>query len=240
MAKVTCMVLLIIMANPYISCVGNSAIASDGRFVRLDTGVVKDTKTSLEWTIGPEEPTSWYMAKSWVKDLAVDGGGWRMPNKAEMKTLYQKGIGPRNMNPLLKTTGWWIWSVGDRNSSTAWGFSLKHNYSDWLPKTKSVDSRAFAVRSLADKAKFLSQANTMLKEEIVAIENKWKKALQWKTDEYQKLKDIFNSSQNTIQMLTEEKESLKLSQRNRFIIIGVLFFLVGLIGGFFVGRQQKK
>ena len=72
-----------------------------------DGGIVKDPNTGLEWMAGPDRDTNWYEAKSWVQSL---GSGWRMPTLDELAGLYKKGAGPRNMTPLLKTTGWWVWS----------------------------------------------------------------------------------------------------------------------------------
>ena len=85
-------------------------VAHDGTFIAYASGVVRDTKTGLEWIAGPDRNTTWYTAKSWVESLSIDGGGWRMPTREELKSLYQKGAGKRNMTPLLKTTGWFVWS----------------------------------------------------------------------------------------------------------------------------------
>jgi len=216
------------------------ATSDHDRFTKSHAGVVKDARTGFEWIVGPDESTSWYMAKSWVQKLAVNGGGWRMPTKTELKTLYQKGTGKRNINPFFKTTGWWIWSAGDRNSSTAWGFSFKYGYADWLSKTKFVNSRAFAVRSLEDQAQFLQQTNARLKERIAVLDNELEKALKQNTEEYVELKAFYDSFQSTIQKLTKENKRLQYSRRNKLIILGTLLLLCGLIGGFFVGRQLKK
>jgi hypothetical protein len=76
--------------------------APDGRFIPGDRrGVVKDTKTGLEWFAGPDKDTTWDEAKAWTESLSVDGGGWRMPTRDEVKGLHTKGAGPHNVSPLF-------------------------------------------------------------------------------------------------------------------------------------------
>ena len=133
-------------------------VARDGKYCQYSTGVVKDTSTGLEWYVGPDRRTKWHEAKAWVEKLNVAGGGWRMPTKNELKALYQKGAGTRNMTPLLKTTGWWVWSGETKGSSSAWFFNFNEGYvfrrrqdnpgyEFWLLREGSPNGRGFAVRS---------------------------------------------------------------------------------------------
>jgi hypothetical protein len=120
-------------------------IGRDGRFIAYENGLVKDTKIGLEWVAGPDRDTTWQEARSWVQQLSIAGGGWRMPTIKELKTLYEKGAGPRNLTPLFKTTGWWVWSE-TRDS----GFILRFDFAgveDWEYPSTSLDGRGFAVRS---------------------------------------------------------------------------------------------
>ncbi len=117
-----------------------------GRFILCSSGVVRDTKTGLEWIAGPDRGTTWYQAKSWVESLSIDGGGWRMPTVEELKSLYQKGAGTRNMTPLLKTTGWWVWSGEANDSSSVWGFDFDYGEEYWK-YLLGYNCRVFAVRS---------------------------------------------------------------------------------------------
>jgi len=126
----------------------------DGVYVAYANGMVKDTKTGLEWKAGPDKDTDWNEARSWVQSLNLDGGGWRMPTTDELKTLYKKGAGNRNMVPLLKTTGWWVWSGETRGSSEA-GYFTFHGSGrrDWNYRhygSAYNGGRAFAVRSRND------------------------------------------------------------------------------------------
>ena len=122
-------------------------IARDGSFCKYANDIVKDTSTGLEWLAGPDRNTTWDEARSWVENLTVAGRGWRMPTREELKTLYQKGAGTRNMTPLLETTGWWVWSGETKDSSSAWAFDFHRGRELWSPRTSSRGPRSFAVRS---------------------------------------------------------------------------------------------
>jgi len=130
-----------------LSSSGEKEIANDGTLIADASGVVFDKKTGLEWFAGPDRGTTWNDAKAWVESLNVAGGGWRMPTREELKTLYQKGAGTRNMTSLLKTTGWWVWSGETRDSSSTWTFSFYLGYEFWFYRSSSDYFRGFAVRS---------------------------------------------------------------------------------------------
>ena len=120
----------------------------DGRFIADSNGIVRDIETGLEWFAGPDRETTWPEAKAWVESLNVDGGGWRMPTREELKTLYRPGAGTRNMTSLLKTTGWAVWSGETRDSSSAGGFYFHYGNELWGNRSDSNNGRGFAVRSL--------------------------------------------------------------------------------------------
>jgi hypothetical protein len=136
-------------------------IDSDGRFYAGENGIVLDTDTDLVWVVGPDRDTYFDDAKSWVENLSVAGGGWRMPTLRELQTLYQRGAGSKNMTPLLQTTAWWVWS-GQRHETRRimqyvyaynWGrkFDIFNDYDDGQRFTDGPASyygrRGFAVRS---------------------------------------------------------------------------------------------
>lgn len=134
--------------NTSASGTGATEVDRDGRFIKYASGVVWDTKTALEWFAGPDRATTWDEARSWVQSLAVAGGGWRMPTKEELKTLYKEGAGQRNMTPLLTTTGWWVWAGETEGPPSAWGFYFFGNgYELWANREDSLNYRGFAVRS---------------------------------------------------------------------------------------------
>jgi len=121
-------------------------VSRDGKFLHLSNGVVLDIKTSLEWIAGPDRDTTWDEAKGWMDNLKVAGGGWRMPTIDELETLYEKGKGSRNMTPLLKTTGWMVWSGETKDSSSARYFYFFSGDRGWRYRDFSLYARAFAMR----------------------------------------------------------------------------------------------
>ena len=127
----------------------SEVIKRDGQYVAYANGVVKDTKTGLQWIAGPDRNTSFNEARSWVQSLNLDDGGWRMPTMDELETLYEKGKGNRNMTSLLKTTGWFVWSGGTKGSSRSWGFDFQNGSRMRTSRYRSTKAigRAFAVRS---------------------------------------------------------------------------------------------
>jgi hypothetical protein len=121
-------------------------IGLDRHFISYDNGIVIDSKTGIEWIAGPDKDTTWDEARSWVDRLTVEGGDWRMPTREELRSLYEKGIGTRNMTPLLKTTGWWIWSGVKWGISSARVISFYQGLDYSRPLNDSGHSRGFAVR----------------------------------------------------------------------------------------------
>jgi hypothetical protein len=109
-------------------------------------GVIADTQSGLEWLVGPDRDTNYAQAEQWVAGCNVAGGGWRMPTRQELATLYQKGIGARNMDPAFKTTSTWVWAE-PRDSSSAWRFNFYNGREDWGYRTYWHSYRVFAVRS---------------------------------------------------------------------------------------------
>jgi hypothetical protein len=90
---------------------------------------------------------TWDEAKAWVESVTVDGGGWRLPTKEELKSLYKKGTGERNMTPLLKTTGWRVWSNETEGEAAAWYFNFYDGDYTWGTRESEGNPRVFAVRS---------------------------------------------------------------------------------------------
>ncbi len=125
---------------------GRVEIGRDETFIAYSNGVVRDTSTDLEWVVGPDRDMTWDEANSWVKGLTIDGGGWLMPTVNRLESLYKRGVGTRNMTPLLKTIGWWVWSDETADSSSMWNFNFHAGVRVSINRNTSNYSRAFAVR----------------------------------------------------------------------------------------------
>lgn len=119
----------------------------DDCYVKYDNGVIHDTKTDLEWYVGPDTDITWNKAKKWVDSLSIDGGGWRMPSKPELWALYQKGKGTRNISTFFDTTGWWVWASTGLEAKAKPGFSFDYGSESWEYSSMSSTSRVFAVRN---------------------------------------------------------------------------------------------
>lgn len=122
-------------------------VGSDIQFTAYDNGVVEDCITGLEWVAGPDEDTTWDEAVAWVESLSVDGGDWRMPAPEELKSLYEKNKGIRNMTGLLKTTGYFVWIAEHKD----WAFDFGFGDANWGTRKHSDDCRVFAVRFRKDR-----------------------------------------------------------------------------------------
>jgi hypothetical protein len=121
----------------------------DGRYVAFGNGVVVDTKTGLEWMAGPDRDMTWDEANAWVRSLGTDGGGWRLPTITELKSLFQRNMGHRNMTPLLKTNGWSVWSGEGKDTASRWAFRFQFGSVICYGRTYAYEGRVFAVRSPA-------------------------------------------------------------------------------------------
>jgi len=132
----------------------SSEAARDGAYIGYSNGIVKDTKTGLEWKAGPNKNTNWNKARSWVKSLNLDGGGWRMPTMDELQGLYKKGMGSHNLTSLLLNTTYkylYVWSGETEDSWLArfFGFAIGDRYEG--DRIISDNVRAFAVRSREER-----------------------------------------------------------------------------------------
>ena len=134
---------------------GTEVVAVDGDYTQYANGIVFDRRTGLEWYVGPDEDITWKQAKKWVSNLKVAGGRWRLPAVDEVKSIFQKGKGRRNMSPLFKTRGWYVW-LGEMDNEyiigTYAGYYFYSYYFDGNgrlqihPSTVNYKIRVFAVR----------------------------------------------------------------------------------------------
>jgi len=122
--------------------------SADERFSRTADGVITDSQTNLQWLPGPDRDTSYYEAERWVPAQTVAGGGWRLPTREELRTLYDSSFGEnKNISPLIfKTSGdyLWVWvevRAGARSSPFPFYSGIEFGrYSD-----HSKDKQALAV-----------------------------------------------------------------------------------------------
>jgi hypothetical protein len=123
----------------------------DGRYVVYGNGIVMDAQTGLQWVAGPDRDMTWDEANVWVSGLDTNGGGWRLPTIAELKGLFRQDTGTRNMTPLLKTTGWSVWSGEAKGAAFRWALRLHYGSVICYNRSYAFEGRVFAVRSTAQK-----------------------------------------------------------------------------------------
>jgi hypothetical protein len=130
---------------------GFKEIGRDGTFVKYANGMIYDEKTNLEWYAGPDKNITWNETKRWTESLNVDGGGWRMPTKKELKTLYKRWVKGLNIISLFNITSsksCCVWSSRTKGSK-AWNFDYRDGFGHWA-KPHQDYPRPFAVRSRSD------------------------------------------------------------------------------------------
>ena len=124
----------------------SNVVDQDRHFVKFGNGIVRDTQSRLEWYAGPDQGTSWEQALNWVSALEVDGGGWHMPSRIELDSLYHIGDGVNNITYLLDNSGYWIWAGQTENESSKWVFSFSFGGEGWNGQPPADGGRAIAVR----------------------------------------------------------------------------------------------
>ncbi|NUM35766.1 MAG: protein kinase [Candidatus Brocadiae bacterium] len=128
--------------------------SEDKRYKVLSSGIIQDTKTGLEWLIGPDKDTDWNEAKAWVDkiDTSKYGTGWRMPGREELKNIYESDKGANNVDPVIynnpNNNYLWVWTVELKDgSSSAWVFDFSGGRVYWGGVSYRSVNRVFAVRS---------------------------------------------------------------------------------------------
>ncbi|SFV65843.1 FimH-like protein [hydrothermal vent metagenome] len=115
-----------------------------------DTGVVTDDKTKLEWqddylsTADNDNSEdvykkSWSSALTYCKGLKLDGGGWRLPNINELKSIIVDKVAPTIDGEFEKTVSNNYWSSTSYASGTynAWFVNFNNGYTSYYNKGNS-------------------------------------------------------------------------------------------------------
>lgn len=125
-------------------------IKRHGTYLLMKNGIVKDVASGLEWIAGPDEDMQWDEAQAWINNAqSLEGGKWRLPTCKELEALYYRGIGRRNMTPLLNTSGFYVWSGETRDAKHRWFFNfygIRRGGSSWCSCQSSLKKRVFGVR----------------------------------------------------------------------------------------------
>ncbi|MCA1558116.1 MAG: DUF1566 domain-containing protein [Acidobacteria bacterium] len=135
--------------------------ANQSRYSSNSCGSIKDTRTGLEWYVGPDRNVTWHEAQQWITTLAECGGGWRMPSIDEVRALYNPsasaGTGfylngryyPAHIDPAFNRIGGgsWVWSGERAGADEARAFNLNQGIAvTYSTMNTYYATRAFAVR----------------------------------------------------------------------------------------------
>ena len=83
----------------FVSCI---YVADDTRF-SLKDGVIDDSKLRLQWAPAPDLPMSYHNAEEYARHLSLAGGEWRLPTRAELKSLYDESK-PGSVDPKFNVS----------------------------------------------------------------------------------------------------------------------------------------
>jgi len=97
----------------------------DGPLVAYPDYVIKDTRTGLEWYYRHDSRFAGWsegVARDWVSNLSVGGGGWRLPSLVELYDLV--GAGSSNQGRKFDLDSDW---TGNR-SPLFWELESEHSF----------------------------------------------------------------------------------------------------------------
>jgi hypothetical protein len=95
----------------------------DARFT-LKNGIIDDSEYGLQWVPAPNLAMNHYEAEKYVRGLSLAEGGWRLPTRAELRSLYDPSK-PGLVDPKFKVGGRLVWSSEvDSDPSFAWYFNF--------------------------------------------------------------------------------------------------------------------
>jgi hypothetical protein len=133
---------------------------STARYSVSTCNSIKDSRTGLEWYVGPDRNVTWDEAQQWITGLNSCNGGWRMPSLEEIRALYnpatKAGTGyftsgkhfPAHIDPIFNGIGGgsWVWS-NEKAGDSAQSFNLNQGKAvTYSANNTQFSTRAFAVR----------------------------------------------------------------------------------------------
>lgn len=110
-------------------------------------GIIEDFRLGLQWAPAPDRAMNHYEAEAYARNLSLGGGGWRLPTRAELKSLKD------NLDPAFNVKdGWyagdWVWTSELDGSSSAWSSRLGRSLERSYGRDYSHDTyRVLVVRS---------------------------------------------------------------------------------------------
>ncbi len=122
--------LLAIAAMAVMLCLAGLVMSGEAqaqRFVDNGNGTVTDTATNLMWTknANPFGRLNWYDATASCSSFSISGiGGWRLPNKYELKNLSDAIRGEHPFTGVQSSSYWSSTSYADKPFVYAWAADM--------------------------------------------------------------------------------------------------------------------
>ena len=137
----------------------NGGITTSSRYKRTNCGSIVDTRTGLEWFVGPDADASWTEAQSWTRSLGACGKQWTVPTIGDLRSLYDKGYvagtgyftsgrhWPAHIEPIFPIgQGSWVWANGEQAGGDAPAFNFNQGVAVRVPASYFYGTiRSFAV-----------------------------------------------------------------------------------------------
>lgn len=93
--------------------------AGDETRFTIKDGVIDDSETGLQWVPARDWEMTHYEAEKYVSSLSLAGGGWRLPTRAELRSIYDASK-PGLVDPKFKVGGKLVWTSELDADSSAW------------------------------------------------------------------------------------------------------------------------
>jgi hypothetical protein len=119
------------------------------RFILSNDGIIMDSQLGLQWVPAPDQPMNWFQAQNYAQSLSLGGGGWRLPTRSELKSIYNKSM-KGGADPAFHINDNWVWT-SETQGDSAWNFDFGSDDENTAPRGPSYNSgsrvRVLVVRS---------------------------------------------------------------------------------------------
>jgi len=116
------------------------------RFTLSSDGIIMDSQLGLQWAPAQDQPIDWFQAQNYAQNLSLGGGGWRLPTRSELRSIYNKAM-QGGADPAFHINGRLVWT-SETQGNLAWDFDFDGGIEG--PRSRDfscLNNRVLAVRS---------------------------------------------------------------------------------------------